>query len=657
MKNLYIRATAHHRSVLGASFLLLLASLALASTGKAATGSASFVRSDTTTQGTWQGVYGTDGYSEANGPQSLPAYVAMTMQNQLNHTWATGTTDSRALQTGSGSGRLAACWDNYLPFTFDVNFTDGNAHQFALYALDWDKNGRAETIQILDGATNAVLDSRSISGFTGGIYLVWNISGNVKVNVIMNAWPNAVVSGVFFGGGAPSAPGVSVSPTSMSLNRSQQQQFTAAATGGASQNVTWSISPSSGSISSSGLYTAPSTITGNQTVTVTATSATGPTATATVSLTAGATANFVGSDTTTQGNWQGKYGAEGYSVANASQSVPVYASFAPQNQANYTWNPSPSDPRALQTGSNASRIAACWYNYPTFGFDVNVTDGNAHQFALYALDWDSKQRAETIQIVDPSTNSVLDTRSVSGFSGGIYLIWSVSGHVRINVTMTAGPNAVISGAFFGGSGGNTGSTGTSSSGGTTVPAAAGTLSVNPASFNFGSVNIGSGVSQPISVTNSGTANVTISNVSVSGPGFDASGASGTVLSPGQSTTLNVTFTPATTASVTGSVTIPSNAANSPASISLSGTGVQPPAPSYSVVLTWVPGASSGVAGYNVYRSTAGGPFVQLTTALITGTTYTDTTVQAGQSYSYTVTSVDSNNVQSVDSNIAFAAIP
>ncbi len=181
--------------------------------------------------------------------------------------------------------------------------------------------------------------------------------------------------------------------------------------------------------------------------------------------------------------------------------------------------------------------------------------------------------------------------------------------------------------------------------------------MSPASFNFGSVNVGSVASQPISVTNSGTASVTLSNVSISGPGFNASGASGTILSPGQSTTLNVTFTPASTGSVTGSVTIPSNAANSPASIGLSGTGAQPPAQSYSVMLAWDPGASSGVAGYYVFRSSAGGQYTQLTTSLVTATTYTDTTVQPGQTYDYEVTSVGSSNVQSASSNVASVSIP
>jgi uncharacterized repeat protein (TIGR01451 family) len=160
-----------------------------------------------------------------------------------------------------------------------------------------------------------------------------------------------------------------------------------------------------------------------------------------------AVANFVLSDTNTQGSWHGVYGADGYSVANDSQSIPNYASFTVQNQANFTWASSTTDPRALQKGSGTGRIAATWYG-GTFTLDVNLIDGNFHQFALYAVDWDNMGRTETIQVVDANTNAVLDTRTLSSLRNGVYLVWGISGHVKINVIRTGGPNAVVSGVFF-----------------------------------------------------------------------------------------------------------------------------------------------------------------------------------------------------------------
>jgi hypothetical protein len=81
----------------------------------------------------------------------------------------------------------------------DVNFHDTNTHQVALYLLDWDSfYGRTERVDILD-ANNTILDSRSVSSFVNGLYLVWNLSGHVVVRITNTNPPsNAVLSGLFF---------------------------------------------------------------------------------------------------------------------------------------------------------------------------------------------------------------------------------------------------------------------------------------------------------------------------------------------------------------------------------------------------------------------------------------------------------------------------
>jgi hypothetical protein len=42
-----------------------------------------------------------------------------------------------------------------------ANFTDGNSHKFALYAVDWDRKGGFETIQVVDATTDAVLAEKT----------------------------------------------------------------------------------------------------------------------------------------------------------------------------------------------------------------------------------------------------------------------------------------------------------------------------------------------------------------------------------------------------------------------------------------------------------------------------------------------------------------
>lgn len=72
---------------------------------------------------------------------------------------------------------------------------------------------------------------------------------------------------------------------------------------------------------------------------------------------------------------------------------------------------------------------------------------------------------------------------------------------------------------------------------------------------------------------------------------------------------------------------------------------------HSVNLTWTASASTNVAGYNVYRgSTSGGPYTKVNSGLVVGTTYTDTSVQPGQTYYYVATAVDSNSTESAYSS-------
>ena len=60
-------------------------------------------------------------------------------------------------------------------------------------------------------------------------------------------------------------------------------------------------------------------------------------------------ATFLRTDTTTQGNWKGVYGLDGYVIpgSNANQ-VPGYTTFTPANAAIWTWTNDGNEVRDLQ---------------------------------------------------------------------------------------------------------------------------------------------------------------------------------------------------------------------------------------------------------------------------------------------------------------------
>ncbi len=104
----------------------------------------------------------------------------------------------------------------------------------------------------------------------------------------------------------------------------------------------------------------------------------------------------------------------------------------------------------------------------------------------------------------------------------------------------------------------------------------GSLSANPSTVNFGSIQVGSKQSQTAILTNSGTVGVTISQATVSGTGFTMSGLSLPMnLAAGQSVSATVTFAPAASGTASGTATFVSNASVPSLSLSLSGTGATP----------------------------------------------------------------------------------
>jgi fibronectin type 3 domain-containing protein len=104
------------------------------------------------------------------------------------------------------------------------------------------------------------------------------------------------------------------------------------------------------------------------------------------------------------------------------------------------------------------------------------------------------------------------------------------------------------------------------------------------------------------------------------------------------------------------VTISSNAAGSPLVIQLSGTGADKNQ-TQSVALKWDQ-STSRVAGYFVYRSSKpSGPYAKLNSQESSETSYTDSTVASGQTYFYVVTSVNSENIESIFSNQVSVTVP
>jgi hypothetical protein len=172
----------------------------------------------------------------------------------------------------------------------------------------------------------------------------------------------------------------------------------------------------------------------------------------------------------------------------------------------------------------------------------------------------------------------------------------------------------------------------------------GQLSSTSSTLTFGTVPVGG--SQPGSavVTNTGGANVTISQATVTGDTFTLSRPSFPLtVAPGESTTLNLSFTPVATGAATGNVTLASNAVNPGLTLSLSGNGVvagqlsaSPASFNFGSVLV---GSSQTLAGS---LSNTGGSNVTVSQASISGAGFSlgglsmPLTLAAGQTASFSI---------------------
>ena len=423
--------------------------------------SAVFIGSDTTTQGDWPENYGSQGYAIVGDQTSLPSYAQLTPSGHQQFTWASSTSDTRALLRAGGQSRLAATWYAANSFDISVNITDGTTHRVGLYMLDWDTSARSQRIDVLNATTSAVLDTRTVSNFNGGQYLAWTIGGSVKFRVTRLGGSNAVMSGVFFGP-ANAPPVVALTGPAPGSNFTVGQTVPLAATASDPNGTIASVAfysnggllnTDSNSPYSFNWTNAPA---GNHSLTAVATDNLGmQTTSAAVNVSVGGgggggpTAAFAGSEASTQGDWPEAYGGDGYLIVADQTTLPAYASVNPIGHQSWTWAPSSSDPRALQR-VGGGRVAATWYAATAFDVDVTVSGGVAKQVSLYFVDFDNIGRSQRIDVLNATTLAVLDTRTLSNFGSGQYLVWNVQGNVKFRITRLGGANTVLSGVFFGG---------------------------------------------------------------------------------------------------------------------------------------------------------------------------------------------------------------
>ena len=94
-------------------------------------------------------------------------------------------------------------WTGQLEQRYDITFSDADLasakwHQVSIYMLDWGSHPKWVSVEVLDAATEAVLDSRQPMDYNGGKWLSWNVRGNVKIRLKYGLGYKPNLSGLFF---------------------------------------------------------------------------------------------------------------------------------------------------------------------------------------------------------------------------------------------------------------------------------------------------------------------------------------------------------------------------------------------------------------------------------------------------------------------------
>jgi Abnormal spindle-like microcephaly-assoc'd, ASPM-SPD-2-Hydin/HYDIN/CFA65/VesB-like, Ig-like domain/Cep192 domain 4 len=251
---------------------------------------------------------------------------------------------------------------------------------------------------------------------------------------------------------------------------------------------------------------------------------------------------------------------------SAGQSLALQATFAPTTAGAATGAITIASNAQNATATVALNGSAVAASYTMLLSPSSVNFGNVNA---------GSSTTQNVRLSNTGNSSVTVTQAVASGTG-----ISVSG-LGAPVTLAPSQSVTLSVTFAPTTAGATAGsvTVTNNDGVSAVAAVTGTqvqpgLSLTPASANFGSVVKGNTNSQTVQIKNSGTANLTVSQATVTGSGFSLSGlALPMTLTPGQSGNFNVQYSPQSAGNVSGAVSIISNAPNSPASVALSATGV------------------------------------------------------------------------------------
>ena len=163
--------------------------------------------------------------------------------------------------------------------------------------------------------------------------------------------------------------------------------------------------------------------------------------------------SYLGTDRKTAGNWQHVYGIDGYDIIGNERKLPDYMSecgYRFQNAIYILIQRQNGNSSALHRSFHKEeRTVAYYLNGTEFGVDITVAGDKKQKVSFYCVDYDQLCRKMRVELLDGSTNELLHQEIVEHFESGVYLRFAIKGHMIVKFICLEGPDAVLSGVFFG----------------------------------------------------------------------------------------------------------------------------------------------------------------------------------------------------------------
>jgi hypothetical protein len=164
-----------------------------------------------------------------------------------------------------------------------------------------------------------------------------------------------------------------------------------------------------------------------------------------------AAARLEARDTQSAGRWRNRLGSRGAWIPA------VVAGDVPQggfhvevlNGQVFQWpDPQGPDGRALEHPKESGTHPTCWFADDRLSLRIAPPDAEPYRLTLYVLDFDRNGRALEIALSDEFVALSSEQVSVAETAGGVYLTWTASGTLNVELKKKAGFNAVLSGLFL-----------------------------------------------------------------------------------------------------------------------------------------------------------------------------------------------------------------